>query len=965
MKLFKLTFVLTVLMSMVGLQAFAAWDTSTKVQVDDLYYYLDKNNNLAQITSMSSGKYTGDITIPSSFTYNNTNYSVTSIGNDAFINCFNLTSITIPESVTSIGTNAFYNCSGLTSMFVESGNTKYDSRNHCNAIIETASNTLIAGCKNTIIPNSVTNIGDYAFYYRPGLTSVTIPNSVTSIGRYAFCDCTGLTSIIIPESVTIIGDYAFSNTTWFDNQPDGVVYAGLNAYAYKGTMQKNTAIIIEDGTKSISSFAFRGCSGLTSITIPNSVTSIGDNAFDGCSGLTSITIPESVTTIGIGAFFSCSGLISINIPESVTSIGDFAFHGCSSLTSVTIPNSMTSIGDYAFDYCSGLTSVTIPNSVTSIGWGAFYGCSSLTSINIPDSVISIGGWAFYECSRLTSATIGNSVTNIGDRAFYYCDSLTSITIGNSVTNIGKEAFYGCYCLTSVTLNSKALVSETSSGKNMMSIFGSQVKEYILSGGITKIGNYAFSGYYGLTSITIPNSVTSIGFGAFSGCSGLTSITIPNSVTNIGISAFYNCSGLTSITIPNSVTIIGEEAFYGCSGLTSVTIPNSVTTIGKDAFYKCSGLKQVIVNDITAWCGISFGSYGANPLYCAHHLYSDENKEIINLLIPNNVTSIGNQVFFGCSNLTSITIPNSVTSIGTNAFYRCSGLTSITIPNSVTNIGISAFYNCSGLTSITISNSVTSIGNNAFSGCSSLKTVNISDVEKWSQISFGNNSANPLYYAKHLYLNGEEVKKVNIANDVSNYAFINCEGLTEVIVKGVGTDTFKGCPNITSVKVDCEIIGNYNWFADSKAKVETLTLGESVTTINANSFDGFSALKKIYLGSNLAIIGSQAFANCGKIEDVYCYAVRCPSIERNTFENSYIDYLTLHVPAVSLNDYKNHDVWSKFKAVVPLTAEETDIERITMVSGTDSAPIIYNMNGQRISNPKNGLNIINGRKVLIK
>ena len=267
-------------------------------------------------------------------------------------------------------------------------------------------------------------------------------------------------------------------------------------------------------------------------------------------------------------------------------------------------------------------------------------------------------------------------------------------------------------------------------------------------------------------------------------------------------------------------------------------------------------------------------------------------------------SIGNYAFQGCINLSSIAIPDSVTNIGSYAFSGCSGLTSITIPDNVTSIGSYAFSGCSGLTSITIPNS-----------------------------------------------------------SIGSYAFENCKGLTEVDVKGVGTDAFKGCPNITSVKVDCKTVDN--WFADSKAKVQTLTLGESVTTINANSFDGFNALKIVYLGSNLAAIGAQAFANCGNMVDVYCYASRYPNVQRNTFENSYIDYVTLHVPAESVSHYKNHEVWGKFKDIVPLSGEETNIESVTMINRADNAPIIYNMNGQRIANPKKGLNIINGRKVLIK
>ena len=209
----------------------------------------------------------------------------------------------------SIGESAFKRCSGLISIKVETGNNTYDSRNNCNAIIETATNALITGCQSTVIPNSVTSIGGSAFEGCSGLTSVTIPNSVTSIGRYAFYGCSGLTSVTIPNSVTSIGSYAFY-----------------------------------------------GCSGLTSVTIPNSVTAIGDLAFCGCSGLTSVTIPNSVTSIDIFAFAGCSGLTSVTIPNSVTSIGYYAFSGCKGLTSVTIPNSVTSI-DGAFSGCSSLTDV--------------------------------------------------------------------------------------------------------------------------------------------------------------------------------------------------------------------------------------------------------------------------------------------------------------------------------------------------------------------------------------------------------------------------------------------------------------------------------------------------------------------------------------------------------------------------------------------------------------------------------
>ena len=464
---------------------------------------------------------------------------------------------------------------------------------------------------------------------------------------------------------------------------------------------------------SIGSFAFAGCSALTSVEIPNSVTCFRSLAFEGCSGLTSIVIPNSVTDIFNQVFSGCSGLTSVVIPNSVTSIGDAVFSGCSSLTSVEIPNSVTSIDHAAFSGCSNLTSVEIPNSVTSIGASVFQRCSSLTSVVIPNSVTKVGEYAFAGCSDLTSVIISNRMNSIDNCTFDGCTSLTSVVIPKSVTSIGSNAFDGCTSLTSVEIPNS----------------------------VTSIGNYAFDGCSSLTSVVIPNSVTSIGINAFRQCSRLTSIvvaennptydsrdncnaiietqtntliagcsntTIPNSVTSIGNYAFMLCESLTSVEIPNSVTIIGSEAFEYCSSLTSVEIPNSVTSIGVYAF---SG---------TAW----YNNQPDGVVYLDTYLlgYKGTMPSNTSIKIKEGTYLIADCAFFDCSSLTSVEIPNSVTIIGKQAFYECSGLTSVEIPNSVTSIGYYAFEGCSGLTSVEIPNSVTSIGDGAFAYCNSLTSI---------------------------------------------------------------------------------------------------------------------------------------------------------------------------------------------------------------------------------------------------
>ena len=587
MKKLKLFFTALLLLCCIGTA------TAHDFEVGGIYYNItDDTNKTIEVTygGEYSDEYTGNVVIPKSVTYNGTTYSVTSIGNFAFYNCTGLTSITIPNSVTSIGNKAFSGCTGI--------------------------------------------------------TSITIPNSVTSIGVWAFEGCTGITSITIPNSVTSIGYRAFYGTAWYNNQPDGVVYAGKVLYEYKGTMPSNTSITIKDGTLGIAGYAFYGCTGLTSIEIPNSVTSIGGVAFSYCSGLTSITIPNSVTSIEDWAFNGCTGLTSITIPNSVTSIGNNAFEDCKGLTSIKIPNSVTSIGENAFEGCTGLTSVVIPNSVTSIGGFTFYNCTGLTSIEIPNSVTSIGERAFEGCTGLKTVynfsnltfskgssyngyvayyadkvynapngfidgdfiwsengdgmTLvgylgnatelalpadykGKSVTSIGDEAFYKCSGLTSIVIGNSVTSIGEKAFNGCSGLKTVYNFSNLTFSKGSSYNGYVAYYADKV--YNAPNGFID-GDFIWSenedgmtlaGYLGnATELTLPadykgKSVTSIGDEAFRGCTGFTSIEIPNSVTSIGASAFEGCNNIEKLYIGSSVESIGDKAFTGCEKITEIKV----------------------------------------------------------------------------------------------------------------------------------------------------------------------------------------------------------------------------------------------------------------------------------------------------------------------------------------------------------------------------------------------------------
>lgn len=560
------------------------------LEIDGIYYKLDKANKTAKVTYKGTSSsdydndYSGDVVIPSTVQSGETTYSVTAIGM-AFNNCTELTSIIIPNSVTSIDSYAFGNCTGLTSIIipnsvtsidklsfkgcynltsviVESDNTVYDSRNNCNAIIETATNTLIFGNKYTTLPESVTSIGEYAFSACKGLTSIEIPNTITSIGSYAFYGCSDLTSITIPNSVTELNNYTF----WT-------------------------------------------CSNLTSITLPNSLTKIGNETFNGCTKLTSIHIPDSVKSIGNFCFVMCENLSSITIPSSCENIGSSIIRGCNKLTEVIVENENkvydsrnncnAIIETSSNKLIAACNNSTIPTGVTTIGKQAFSDCTNLTTINIPNTVCVIEQHAFSGCENLTNITLPNSLTTIENFAFGVCSKLTSIHIPHSVTNIGTNPFFCCPDLESIIVDSENTVYD--SRQNCNAIINTSTnslitgcKKTVIPNTVTRIDNLAFRSCLTLTNIEIPNSVTSIGPSAFLWCSGLTSITIPNSVIEIESLAFGYCESLTSIAIPNSVISIKSEAFSNCINLATLTLGKNISIIESRVFYNCPSINSINV-----------------------------------------------------------------------------------------------------------------------------------------------------------------------------------------------------------------------------------------------------------------------------------------------------------------------------------------------------------------------------------
>ncbi len=835
---------------------------------NNVFYYCTK---LANVTISEGVTEIGAQTFQSCTSLTNVDIpgSVNSIGDGAFSGCTKLANVTISEGVTSIGSNAFNRCI-FTSITIPSTITSIgeDAFSGCSKLVDVYITDFVAWCginfgdeqanplayadklhidgelvDELIIPEGVTKIGNYAFYYPSyyNITNIVIPEGVTSIGEKAFYNCGTVESVTIPSTVTHIGSNAFYGSpdnvyitdlaAWcgidFGNaQANPLYYGNCNLYLNNELV---TEAIIPEGVTSIGAYAFGGYIKLLKVTIPSTLIPpyIEDHAFENCLNLIEVqNLSDCLITTGSTSYghvgYYAKNVYTTDDESKLITSGDYLFYVDPEASS------------YLLKYAGTDTDLTLPNDINGNSYGIYQ-------------------FVFAFNEDLTSIVLPSTLTSIGRGAFNYCYNLTGdIVIPATVKSIGYNAFYDCSSLNSV------IVSE---------------------------------------------GVKSIGDSAFRGCTNLVKLEIPKSITSFGEDVFQSCPKITSIYVPECATSFGTYGLSGCTGLNEINIPRGITSIYKDTFKTLVNLKKVYISDLAAWCSIKYDNVYSNPMSIASELYL--NGELLtDVTIPEGITEIPSYAFYKCSHITSVTIPNGVTTIGFDAFENCYGLQHIELPSTLLTIKSYAFQGCSRLTHITIPSTVTSIGNYAFQNCNRLYEVqNLSNLTITAGATTNGYVA---YYAKNVYTASSGASKLVTNGDYlfyvdptatsylleytgtdtdltlpsningNNYSllyrlFYNNKNITSVTipegVNGIGMYAFQNCSNLVSVSIPESVTSISEGAFTGCTALTSIVIPEGVTSIGVSAFSSCYSLMHVTIPSTVTTIGNYAFQLCYRLVEV--------------------------------------------------------------------------------------------------
>ena len=883
------------------------------------------------------------------------------IGMNAFSSCNSLKRLTLPKDITSIEQSAFFGCTGLMSI---------------------------------TIPSYVTSISKYAFWGCSSLTSIELPNSLTTIEESAFKYCTSLTSVTLTSNLTSIESNAFIGCS----QLKEVRYNVLDDLATY--IQTDHPEIVIDNDCNCDFKYYQNNQEITSLKIPAGITSIGKNVFQKYNGIQSLTFSPALTSIS-DLQFSCdfSNLKSVSVcwqdPIAAgTFFGDANMSNCTlyvpkgtkntyskadvwknfgniieynNQVTITLEQPGTLSQEISTSDKYRITNLKVKGEINGTdlrfiremagvsvtgektdgelanldlseakivsGGDYYYQDYNATKYYTKDDEIGVG--FFSKCKGLKAITLPGNLKSVGESAFDDCYSLETLNLPSGITSIGNKAFGGCLSLTSVTLPSELI----------------------------SIGDRAFWCCRRLTSLDLPSSLTTVGEEAFAGCSQLTSLTLHSGLTNIkvynllvdndlkdvryiidsdletylqsnhpiiydircGIKYYLNDQEITTLEIPSGITHIGYGVFFSSNNLTNLTLSSKITSAGEYAFRNCSNLKDVryyIYDDLATYIQKGHPAIYVN---CGIKYYWN-NQEITTLEIPSSVTSIGNYAFYGCNGLTSIEFPSNLSSIGDWAFASCSGLTSVDLPSSITKMGELVFHNCENLSSVKLPSEITAISKEAFGGCISLKNI---------ELPAGITSID-----EYAFYGCSNLQNINLPSGITTIgfgAFWNCSNLTNVILPSaltsIGNIAFVNCSNLANV-----------------------TLSSNITSIGSSAFSGCKSLKNLTISKDVTSIKDIRFNNDSEeleLESVYV-AWENPIEAGSFFDRIKISNCTLYVPQGTKEAYANADVWKDFGNIIEYDA--TGIDKVTNRSNVKEISR-YSLNGQRVTSPTKGVNIV--------